>query len=100
MRTGSGGVSIRAMMPRKVAEVKREFAEAAHGQQAIIDLFSMTGCVTGAESRTGVKQIVSCAQLIIQKISQGFDSGNALESGVAQYPQSQSHAAAHGSDHP
>jgi len=34
-----------------------------------------------------VKQFVAGAQLIIEKISQGFDPGNALESGVAHYPE-------------
>jgi len=46
----------------------------------------MTGSATGTESRTGVKQFVACAQLIVEKISQGFDPGNALESRVPQYP--------------
>jgi len=46
----------------------------------------MTGTAAGAESRPGVKQFVAGAQLIIEKISQGFDPGNGLENGVAQYP--------------
>lgn len=37
-------------------------------------------------STTGVKQFIAGAQLIVEKISQGFDPGNAFESGVAQYP--------------
>jgi hypothetical protein len=41
---------------------------------------------TSTESRTGVKQLVARAQPIIKVISEGFDPGSALESGVRQYP--------------
>jgi hypothetical protein len=34
-----------------------------------------------------VNQFGACAELVIKKISQGSDPGNALESGVTQYPQ-------------
>ena len=39
------------------------------------------------ESSIRVKQFVTYAQLIMEKIGQGLDPGNALESGVAQYPE-------------
>ena len=33
-----------------------------------------------------MKQLVTRAQLIVEEIGEGFDPGNALESGVGQYP--------------
>ena len=33
-----------------------------------------------------MKQLVARAQLIVEEIGEGFDPGNALESGVGQYP--------------
>ena len=73
-----------------------------------------------------MKQFVAGAQLIMEKIGQRFDPGNALQSGMAEFPKvgvearwrvrldhkipfvvgekakkrSQPHAVAHGGDHP
>ena len=46
----------------------------------------MDSSATGMESSTGAKQLVVGAQLVVEEIGEGFDPGNALESGVAQYP--------------
>lgn len=54
---------------------------------AIDIIWGLFDWARATESRTGVKQFVAGPQLIIQKISQDFDPGNALESGVAQYPE-------------
>ena len=42
--------------------------------------------LVNTESRTDVKQLVARAQFVIEEVSKGFDPGNALESGVGQYP--------------
>src|SRR5215468_9834134 len=79
-----------------------------------------------AKSITGAKHLIACAQPVVEEIGEGFDSGNALECGMGQYPKigvefvqrlsqahqvfftvgekaqehSYSHALRHGSDHP
>ena len=35
---------------------------------------------------TGAKHLITCAQPFIEEIGEGFDSSNALERGMGQYP--------------
>src|SRR5262249_45831498 len=39
-----------------------------------------------AKSITGAKHLIACAQPVVEEIGEGFDSSNALERGMGQYP--------------